>query len=90
MNIKTLAYLLLAVLLAVGGPALADGIDGKWPGTIDTPNGPVRVAYSFKAMGEQLTGSSADPMERSGRSPTARSSATTCRSRLQWISVWGQ
>ena len=58
MNIRTFAF---GLLLAVAGPAFAADIDGKWDGTIDSPNGPVAINYTFKAMGAVLTGSTADP-----------------------------
>ena len=57
MNIRTLA---LALLLAAT-PAFAAEVDGKWTGSIDTPNGPVQVNYTFKAEGDTLTGSSTGP-----------------------------
>jgi hypothetical protein len=56
-NIRALA---LALLLAAT-PAFAADIDGKWTGSVDTPNGPVQVNYTFKADGDTLTGSSTGP-----------------------------
>ena len=58
MNIRTLA---LGLLLLAATPAFAADVDGKWTGSIDTPNGPVQVNYTFKAEGEKLTGSTAAP-----------------------------
>jgi hypothetical protein len=59
LNIKTFAF---GLLLAAATPAFAADIDGKWTGTVDSPNGPVTINYTFKASGEVLTGSTADPM----------------------------
>src|SRR6185503_14814561 len=38
-------------------PALAADVDGKWTGSIATPNGDTPVGFTFKADGEKLTGS---------------------------------
>jgi hypothetical protein len=57
MKIRALAF----VLLLAAAPAFAADVDGKWTGSIDTPNGPVQVAYTFKADGATLTGSTAGP-----------------------------
>ena len=57
MNIRTLA---LGLLLAAT-PAFAADIDGKWVGSIDTPNGAMAIAYNFKADGETLTGAAEGP-----------------------------
>ena len=48
-------------LLLVTLPAFADNVDGKWTGSLDTPNGPVQVNYTFLAKGSTLTGSSTGP-----------------------------
>lgn len=58
LKMKTLAF---GLLLAVAGPAFAHDIDGKWTGSIDTPNGPVAISYTFKANGATLTGATAGP-----------------------------
>ncbi len=52
--------LLLGTLLAAG-PAFGADVDGNWTGSIDTPNGPVQVDYTFKAAGAALTGSTKGP-----------------------------
>jgi hypothetical protein len=57
MKIRMLA---IAALLAAA-PAFAGDIDGKWTGTIDTPNGAVAIAYTFRADGGALTGSTTGP-----------------------------
>jgi hypothetical protein len=54
LKIRNLAF---GLLLAVATPAFAADIDGKWTGSIDSPNGPVTINYTFKAQGATLTGS---------------------------------
>jgi len=49
----------LALLLAT--PALAADVDGKWAGTIETPNGAVPIGFTFKADGKTLTGTTTGP-----------------------------
>jgi hypothetical protein len=56
-NIRTLAL----TLLLAATPAFGAEVDGKWTGSIDTPNGPVQVNYTFKAEGDALTGSTSAP-----------------------------
>jgi hypothetical protein len=50
---------LAAVLavLAIAATAFAADVNGKWVGSVDTPNGPIELTYEFKADGETLTGS---------------------------------
>ena len=55
-----LGALLLAVMLAAA-PAWAADVDGKWAGTLNTPNGDIQIAYEFKADGTTLTGSTTGP-----------------------------
>ena len=57
MKIKSLAlgFLLFA------SPVFAADIDGKWTGTIDTPNGATEVHYTFKAEDSTLTGAALAP-----------------------------
>jgi hypothetical protein len=57
MKIRALAL----VLLLTATPAFAADVDGKWSGSIDTPNGPVEVVYTLKADGATLTGSTTGP-----------------------------
>jgi|SRR4051812_2371033 hypothetical protein len=51
---KTIALLLLVLLYAV--PARAADVDGKWSGSVSTPNGDVMVGFDFKSDGAALTG----------------------------------
>ena len=48
--------LVLGLLLVTAMPAMAADVDGKWSGTITTPNGDVPVGFTFKADGAMLTG----------------------------------
>jgi len=53
-------YFMLAVgILILAGLAVAADVDGKWTGTI--PGMDIPVAYTFKADGTTLTGSSSGP-----------------------------
>jgi len=53
-------YFVFAVaLLLIAGIALAADVDGKWSGTI--PGMDIPVAYTFKADGATLTGTSSGP-----------------------------
>jgi hypothetical protein len=47
----------LAMMIVLGMPAFAADVDGKWNGTVASPNGDLPVAFTFKADGEKLTGS---------------------------------
>jgi hypothetical protein len=57
MHIRTLA----CALLLASSAAFAAPVDGKWTGSIDSPNGPVQITYVFKAEGTKLTGTSTGP-----------------------------
>lgn len=57
---KIRAFALMMLLLA-GAPAFAAGVDGNWTGSIDSPNGPVQVSFSFKTDGTKLTGTTTGP-----------------------------
>jgi|SRR5688572_13499632 len=49
----------LALLLAT--PAHAADVDGKWAGSIETPNGAVPIGFTLKADGKTLTGTTTGP-----------------------------
>jgi len=53
--------LVCGLLLAAAVPAFAADVDGKWKGSLDTPNGPVEVNFTFKADGPKLTGTTLGP-----------------------------
>jgi hypothetical protein len=52
---------MLLGLMLLAAPAFAADVDGKWTGNFETPNGPVTVAFEFKADGTSLTGSTSGP-----------------------------
>ena len=52
---------LLLGLLLCSAPAFAASLDGDWSGSMDTPNGPVQISYSFKSDGVTLTGTTTGP-----------------------------
>ena len=53
--------LVTIVLVLAAAPARAADVDGKWSGSLDTPMGAVQVAFTFKADGATLTGSTSGP-----------------------------
>ena len=48
-------------LLLAAASAFAHDVDGKWNGTMNTPNGDVPVYFTFKADGAKLDGSTTGP-----------------------------
>ncbi len=52
--------LLITALLLVSSAFAAD-VDGKWAGSMSTPMGDVPVAFTFKADGATLNGTTAGP-----------------------------
>ena len=46
----------IGVLLLLSITAFAADVDGKWAGTAQTPMGDLPVAFTFKADGAKLTG----------------------------------
>ena len=52
---------LLIIALLLAGSAFAADVDGKWAGTMSTPMGDVPVAFTFKADGATLNGTTAGP-----------------------------
>ena len=55
-----LKFLALGLLLASTSAFAAD-IDGKWVGSIDSPQGAMMVNYTFKSEGNTFTGTTASP-----------------------------
>jgi hypothetical protein len=51
---KTLAAILL--MLLVGIPADAQKLDGTWKGTMSGPNGDFELTFTFKVVGDSLSG----------------------------------
>ncbi len=54
-------YFCIAIFLAVG-IGHAQGIDGKWRGEMESPNGPFELTFNFKVSGDSLTGTVASQM----------------------------
>jgi hypothetical protein len=50
-----------AALLLLTISAFAADVDGKWTGSVSTPNGDFPVTFNFKADGAMLSGSMAGP-----------------------------
>ena len=50
-----------AALLLLTVSAFAADVDGKWTGSVSTPNGDFPVSFNFKADGTMLNGSMAGP-----------------------------
>ena len=50
-----------AALLLLAVSAFAADVDGKWTGSVSTPNGDFPVAFNFKADGATLNGTMAGP-----------------------------
>jgi hypothetical protein len=48
-------------LLLTAASCFAADVDGKWTGTMNTPNGDVPVNFTFKADGGTLSGSTTGP-----------------------------
>jgi hypothetical protein len=59
MDSKLKALLLGLLLYCV--PAFAANVDGDWSGSLDTPNGPVQISYTFKTDGATLAGTTTGP-----------------------------
>jgi len=53
--------LMVIALLLFAGSCFAADVDGKWAGTLATPMGDVPVAFTFKADGAALTGTTSGP-----------------------------
>ena len=52
---------LIAIALLLVSAAFAADVDGKWTGSMDTPNGAVPVGFTFKADGAKLDGTTVGP-----------------------------
>jgi hypothetical protein len=48
-------------LVLMAASAFAADIDGKWAGSLDTPNGAVNLFFTLKADGAALTGTMTGP-----------------------------
>ena len=61
MKLSVFSVLALSLFLAGAAPAFAADVDGKWAGSIDSPNGQINVGFTFKADGVKLTGTTTGP-----------------------------
>jgi hypothetical protein len=50
---------LLVIALLLASSVFAADVDGKWAGTMSTPMGDVPVAFTFRADGKTLNGTTA-------------------------------
>ena len=55
MKLKTI-FLTTGLLFTLCVVALAAGIDGKWTGQVEGPQGMMDITFVFKSEGEKLTG----------------------------------
>ena len=55
MKLRTIS-LIAGLLLAFCIAALAAGVDGKWTGQVQGPQGAMDITFIFKSEGEKLTG----------------------------------
>jgi hypothetical protein len=58
--VRSLCFVIVALFAAKMG--YAQEIDGKWKGQMQSPNGPMDLVFSFKAIGDSLTGTVEGPM----------------------------
>ena len=58
--LRSLCFVVVALLAVNIG--LAQDINGKWKGQMQTPNGSMDLVFSFKAIGDSLTGTVESPM----------------------------
>jgi hypothetical protein len=54
-------HALVVAIVLCAAPAFAADVDGKWAGSLPTPNGDVQIGFEFKADGTSLTGSTTGP-----------------------------
>jgi hypothetical protein len=68
---RLVSFFVLALLAVSIG--FAQGINGKWKGQMESPNGPVDLVFSFKADGDTLRGTVESPM---GELPISKGTIT--------------
>lgn len=62
MRLSVLSTLALCMFLIAAAPVAAADVDGKWTGSIDSPDGTaIAVGFTFKAEGTTLTGTTTGP-----------------------------
>jgi hypothetical protein len=60
-RLARLSALAAGMMLLLAATASAAPVDGKWTGSLDTPNGAVNVVFNFMADGAMLNGSTQGP-----------------------------
>jgi hypothetical protein len=58
--VRSLCFIVVALVAVNIG--FAQGINGKWKGQMQTPNGPMDLVFNFKAIGDSLAGTVEGPM----------------------------
>jgi len=58
--VRSLCFVVIALFATSIG--FAQGINGKWKGEMQGPNGSMELTFAFKAMGDSLTGTVTSPM----------------------------
>ena len=51
----------IAILVLTVASCLASEADGKWVGSINTPNGPIPVSFDLTSDGNKVTGTTVGP-----------------------------
>ncbi len=67
------AFCFFVVALFAVSIGFAQDINGKWKGQMQSPNGPMDLAFNFKAAGDTLTGTVEGPM---GEMPISKGKIT--------------
>ena len=65
--------MVMALGLCIVGLGFAQGIDGKWTGKMQSPNGDMELVFNFKVNADTLTGTVESPM---GNIPFSNSKMT--------------
>jgi hypothetical protein len=68
---RSISFFVLTLL--VGSIGFAQGIDGKWKGQMQSPNGPMDLTFNFKVSGDSLSGTVEGPM---GELPISKGTIT--------------
>ena len=58
--LRSLCFVVVALFTVNMG--IAQDINGKWKGEMQSPNGPMDLIFNFKAIGDSLTGTVESPM----------------------------
>jgi len=58
--LRSLGYVVVALFAVNIG--VAQDINGKWKGEMQSPNGPMDLVFNFKAIGDSLAGTVEGPM----------------------------